>query len=46
MSHTCHIIDCPREIPPRMFACLRHWKMVSPALQRALDGIADDVRAE
>jgi len=36
MSHVCHIIDCHREIPPRMFACLRHWRMVSPALQRAL----------
>lgn len=36
MTHTCHAEGCSVPVPPRMFACLRHWRMVPPALQREL----------
>lgn len=35
-SHTCHAEGCTVPVPPRMFACLRHWRMVPRSLQRAL----------
>lgn len=34
--HHCHAAGCPVQVPPRMFACRRHWRMVPGQLQRAL----------
>ena len=34
--HTCHAKDCAVNIPPRMFMCLKHWRMVPQELQRAV----------
>lgn len=28
MSHTCHAVACAVAVPPKMFMCLRHWRMV------------------
>lgn len=36
MSHHCHAEGCTARVPPRMFACRRHWRMVPPQLQRDL----------
>jgi hypothetical protein len=33
-AHLCHAKDCTARVPPRMFMCLRHWRMVPVALQR------------
>ncbi len=35
-SHTCHAEGCTRQVPPRMFSCFAHWKMVPPHLQDML----------
>lgn len=35
-AHHCHAIGCDRTVPPKMFACLRHWRMVPAKLQRLL----------
>lgn len=32
-KHTCHARGCEKEIAPRLLMCLRHWRMVPPALQ-------------
>ncbi len=34
MSHTCHADNCKKEVPPKMFMCLAHWKMVPKDMQR------------
>lgn len=36
MTHHCHALGCTKGVPPRMFACLEHWKALRPALQRAI----------
>lgn len=36
MSHHCHAIRCATDCPPAMLMCGRHWRMVPPALQRAV----------
>lgn len=36
MSHTCHAVNCERNVPPRMHMCKPHWSMVPRHLQRAL----------
>lgn len=33
MSHTCHAVNCTAEIPPKLFMCAKHWKMVPKKLQ-------------
>lgn len=33
MNHTCHAIGCTKEVPPKMFMCLKHWRQVPRALQ-------------
>ena len=33
MSHHCHAIDCPIEVPPKMHMCQKHWRMVPKVLQ-------------
>lgn len=33
MSHTCHAKKCATRIPPKLFMCLKHWKMVPKPLQ-------------
>lgn len=32
-EHTCHAKNCIRVVPPRMFMCVRHWRMVPRLLQ-------------
>jgi hypothetical protein len=32
-EHTCHAMRCETKVPPRMFMCLRHWRMVPRAMQ-------------
>lgn len=34
MPHLCHAFLCKRTIPPRLLMCARHWRMVSPELQK------------
>jgi hypothetical protein len=36
MAHTCHAHGCTAVVPPRMFACLYHWRALPVALQRAI----------
>lgn len=33
MSHHCHAVDCPVEVPPRMHMCSKHWAMVPHPVQ-------------
>lgn len=35
-AHTCHAVGCDKVIPPRLFMCLKHWRMVPPPLQREI----------
>lgn len=41
-GHTCHAEGCSVQVPPRMFACLRHWRMVPRALQGELWSVYHD----
>lgn len=36
MTHHCHADGCSTPVPPKMFMCLRHWRMVPRALQAAV----------
>lgn len=36
MAHTCHATACTVVTPPRMFMCIRHWRMVPRDLQAAI----------
>lgn len=36
MSHTCHAKGCNKEVPPKMFMCMRHWHMLPQDKQRAI----------
>lgn len=38
MSHHCHAVGCETAVPPKMFMCLRHWRMVPAMLKRAVWG--------
>lgn len=31
--HRCHAVGCETEIPPRLFMCLKHWRMVPKRMQ-------------
>lgn len=33
-KHRCHAIACKQCVPPRMFMCLKHWRMVPRDLQK------------
>lgn len=33
MSHRCHAKNCKKEVPPSLFMCFQHWKMVPKPLQ-------------
>ena len=33
MSHKCHWPECQKEVPPKMFMCLPHWRRVPKVLQ-------------
>lgn len=35
-AHTCHARDCGTNVPPRLFMCARHWRMVPKAMQDAI----------
>jgi hypothetical protein len=35
-AHYCHARDCRAEVPPRLFMCRDHWRMVPPTVQRAV----------
>lgn len=35
-KHTCHASGCAREIPPRLFVCAQHWRLVPKILQRGV----------
>lgn len=32
-THTCHAATCNRAIPPKLFMCARHWRLVPKELQ-------------
>lgn len=32
-THTCHAEGCSTVVPPAMFMCRRHWRMVPRTLQ-------------
>lgn len=36
MSHTCHADGCHAAVPPKLFMCLKHWRMVPRDMQRAI----------
>ncbi len=36
MSHHCHATGCTKSIPPELFTCLRHWRMVPPEMRRRI----------
>lgn len=49
MSHSCHATACKDEVPPVMLMCLKHWRMVPKALQKAVwdnyrHGQCDDLK--
>ena len=33
LTHTCHAANCNKQIPPNMFMCREHWRMVPPLLK-------------
>lgn len=36
MSHTCHAEGCGTEVPPKLFMCRKHWRMVPRRMQAAI----------
>ena len=36
MSHKCHANGCSKEVPPKLFMCLKHWRMLPRKLQLAI----------
>jgi len=32
-EHTCHAIGCDTPVPPRLFMCRKHWRMVPEDMQ-------------
>lgn len=36
MSHHCHAVGCETSVPPKMFMCLKHWRMLGRAGQQAV----------
>ena len=35
-GHTCHADGCATQVPPRLFMCPRHWRMVPADMQAEL----------
>lgn len=35
-AHTCHARGCETPVPPRMFMCRTHWRIVPKAMQDAI----------
>lgn len=35
-NHHCHAEGCKRQVPPKMFMCLQHWRMVPKFLQNQI----------
>ena len=35
-DHYCHAIGCKMPVPPRMFACKRHWFRLPKAMRDAI----------
>lgn len=33
MKHMCHAYDCKTQVPPRLFMCIKHWRMVPKLAQ-------------
>lgn len=33
LPHYCHATDCSVRVPPAMFMCRRHWRMVPPKMR-------------
>lgn len=47
-AHTCHARGCDKHVKPELLMCLKHWRMVPRAIQRAVwatyrDGQCDDM---
>lgn len=36
MTHTCHAPGCTRQVPPKMYACLAHWRALPKKIQDAI----------
>ncbi len=36
MKHCCHAKGCFKEVPRKMFMCLKHWRMVPRPVQRLI----------
>jgi len=34
--HLCHAAGCTTGVPPKLFMCARHWRMVPKPMQRAI----------
>ena len=34
--HACHAKGCTKNVPPRMFMCFHHWRMVPKTMQNAV----------
>lgn len=35
-EHTCHALGCSKRVPPRMWGCPKHWRLVPADLQHEL----------
>lgn len=35
-EHTCHARGCDAAVPPRMFMCRKHWRMIPKRMQDEL----------
>lgn len=35
-DHTCHALRCKTTVPPKMFMCAKHWRMVPRPMQDAV----------
>jgi hypothetical protein len=33
-GHLCHARGCAKKVPPKLLMCLRHWRLVPPAIRR------------
>lgn len=36
MSHTCHWPGCPKEVPPKLWGCAKHWFTLPKRLRDAI----------
>lgn len=35
-DHVCHAQGCTKQVPPALFMCAKHWRMVPESMQKAI----------